>query len=133
LLEALVPFKEPNSKDIALQWLLSFIGLRYSEEFVNGANQLGLILNGKVMDTESAAAMWEASNVSYKQERIILQYLTAYFGRRFTVPECKIRQLGKDAFMPKCDKCTTSSNKIIPYWYKEIDEVVMHHIKMLLK
>jgi hypothetical protein len=57
--------------------------------------------------------------------------LTEYFCRRFTVPECKICQLRKDAVMPKCDKFTTSSNKITPYWYKEIDEVVMHHIKML--
>jgi hypothetical protein len=35
--------------------------------------------------------------------------------------------------MPKADKFITSKNKTIPYWYKEIDEVVMHHTQMLLK
>ncbi len=46
VLEVLVPCKEPNSKDIALQLLLSFIGMRYNEEFVNAENKLVLILNG---------------------------------------------------------------------------------------
>lgn len=66
-IESLVSCELPNRKDVAMQWLLSFIGSFYNDDFVNATHNLGLLLSGKKMDAETASAMWEASNINLKQ------------------------------------------------------------------
>lgn len=48
------------------------------------------------------------------------------------VPECEIRKLGKNAVMPITNTYITPQQKLIPYWHKELDEVIIHRIKCLL-
>jgi hypothetical protein len=54
---------------------------------VHVASEAGLLLTRKEMDAASAAAMWEESNCPLRAQRIILQHLKAFVGRRITVPE----------------------------------------------
>jgi len=133
LLAALVPPSIPNGNDQALLWLTSFIGSNYNDTFVSVCHSLGLILNGKKMDAESAAAMWEAANVNLKQQRIILKYMSVYFGRRLTVPESHIRELEEGALLPITGEYTTTDNKTVHYWYKDINSVVLHRLECIVK
>jgi hypothetical protein len=133
LLAAVAPTSMPNSKEVALQWLLTYIGCNYNDIFVNVCDSLGLLLNGKKMDAESAAAMWEAANVNINQQRTILKYMAAYFGRRLTVPESYIRELEEGALMPITGDFTTNEKKKINYWYKDLDAVILHRLKWIVK
>lgn len=83
----------------------------YSEEFISAAEAAGLLLNGKVMDAESAAAMWEEANINTWQQRTILRHLACYFGRRLTVPLSKIRELEEGALMPKTSSVNVNGKK----------------------
>ncbi len=47
-------------------------GEQYNDIFDDVACQLGLVLYGKMMDAESACAMWEEANVALHPQRIIL-------------------------------------------------------------
>jgi hypothetical protein len=47
-------------------------GKRYDEKFTEVAVHLGLVLAPKIMDAESACAMWEEANCTYKSQRVIL-------------------------------------------------------------
>jgi hypothetical protein len=66
--------------DISLSWLLTSLTKLRSEEFIVAAEAAGLLLNGKTMDAESSAAMWEEANINCRQQRIILRHLACYFG-----------------------------------------------------
>ena len=101
----------------------------YSEEFISAAEAAGLLLNGKVMDAESAAAMWEEANINTRQQRTILRHLACYFGRRLTVPLSKIRELEEGALMPTTSSVNVNGKKI-HYWYKDIKEAVSHRLNL---
>jgi hypothetical protein len=72
--------------DEGVSWLLHFLGENFSDSFTAVACKLGLLIAPKVMDAESACAMWEEANCPVRVQRIILQHLAMFFGRRITVP-----------------------------------------------
>ena len=84
-------------------WILHYLGEAYSDSFTTVACDLGLLLVPKVMDAESACAMWEEANCPIRAQRIILRHLSLFFGRRITVPEQTIRELEQGALLPICD------------------------------
>jgi hypothetical protein len=49
--------------NLAAEWVAQYIGEDYSESFIGAGTNLGLLLQWKVMDAESACAMWEEANV----------------------------------------------------------------------
>jgi hypothetical protein len=53
-------------------WLLQYLGKAHSDSFTEVACKLGLLLAPKVMDAESACAMWEEENFPICAQRIIL-------------------------------------------------------------
>jgi len=108
-----------DSPDISLSWLLTSLTKLRNEEFIVAAEAAGLLLNGKTMDAESSAAMWEEANKNFRQQRIILRHLACYFGRRLTVPLSKIRELEESALMPVTDSLDLNGKKI-HYWHKDI-------------
>jgi hypothetical protein len=69
-----------SSPDSSLSWLMKSLTKLHNEEFITAAEAAGLLLNGKVMDAESAAAMWEEANINCQQQRTILRHLACYFG-----------------------------------------------------
>jgi hypothetical protein len=113
-------------------WILRFLGENYSEQFTAVAVQLGLLLAPKVMDAESACAMWEEANCPVRAQRIILRHLKHFFGRRITVPEQKIRDLEEGTLLPTCDSVVIDNIKI-HFWYRDIDETVSHRLKTEVK
>ena len=48
------------------------------------------------MDNITAAEMWQESNNSKKPQRIVLRYLSNFFGSRLVVPEYCIDKLGQN-------------------------------------
>jgi len=89
-----------DDKSLAAEWMMNYLGKRYEDKFTEVAVQLGLLLPPKIMDAESASAMWEEANCTYKSQHIILQHLKCFFGRRITVPEKYIRELEDGALNP---------------------------------
>jgi len=53
-----------SSQETSLRWLLNSLSKLHNEEFITAAEEAGLSLNGKVIDAESAAAMWEEANIN---------------------------------------------------------------------
>lgn len=118
--------------EVAARWILQYLGDMFNDCFADIACRLGLLLPAKVMDAETASAMWEEGNVPLRAQRIILRHLKAFFGRRITVPESKIRELENGALPPITDS-NEIDNNTIHFWYKKIDEVICHRIKTELK
>jgi hypothetical protein len=48
--------------------MMHFLGKKYENKFIEVAVHLGLLLPSKVMDAESACAMWEEANCPYKSQ-----------------------------------------------------------------
>jgi hypothetical protein len=90
--------------------------------------QLGLLLAPKVMDAESACAMWEEANCPVRAQRIILRHLKHFFGRPITVPEHQLRDLEEGALLPTCNSVLINNSKIY-FWHRNIDETVVHRLK----
>jgi hypothetical protein len=118
-----------NSRETSLTWLLKSLTKLQNEEFITAAEAAGLLLNGKVMDAESAAAMWEEANINCRQQRTILRHLACYFGRRLTVPLSKIRELEEGALMPTTCSVDLGGKKI-NYWYKDVEEALTHRLHL---
>ena len=67
----------------AAEWIVLRMARLYENEFIKVGLNLGLIHNCKKMDNgTAAAAMWEEANCNTKQQRIMLRYLRATFGRK---------------------------------------------------
>jgi hypothetical protein len=115
--------------NLAAEWVAQYIWEDYSESFIGAGTNLGLLLQSKVMDTESACAMWEEANVPLQGQRIILRHLANFFGRHLTVPESRIRDLERGA-VPPISESAVIDGKTINYWYKPIDEAVMRHLEV---
>jgi len=109
-------------------WLLRYLGEKYSDLFTAVAVQLGLLLAPKVMDSESACAMWEEANCPVRAQRIILRHLKHFFGRRITVPEHQLRDLEEGALLPTCNSVLINNSKMY-FWHRNIDEAVVHRLK----
>ena len=54
-----------------ITWLLQYLGKAHSDSFTAVACKLGFLLAPKVMDAESACAMWEEANYPIRAQRII--------------------------------------------------------------
>jgi hypothetical protein len=57
-----------DDKELAAEWIMTFLGDKYEEIYTEVAVQLGLLLPPMVMDAESACAMWEEANCPYKSQ-----------------------------------------------------------------
>ncbi len=119
---------EEEPVDEGVKWMLHHLGKTYSESFTAVAIQLGLLLAPKVMDAESACATWAEANFPVRAQRIILRHLKHFFGRCITVPEQQIRDLEEGTLLPTCDSVVINNSKIY-FWYKNIDETVVHRLK----
>ena len=73
------------------------------DKFVSTAVKLGYPMLTKKMDNLTATAMWQESNISKKSRRIVLRYLSNFFGSRLVVPEYCIDELGQNHVPLKCD------------------------------
>ena len=104
-----------NDKETCSSWLIYYLGNRKEDEFVTTAVKLGYPMLTKKMDNISAAAMWQESNISLTSQRIILRYLSIFFGSRLVVPEYCIDKLGQDDVIPQCD-FFISDHKKTHFW-----------------
>jgi hypothetical protein len=75
-----------EAKETAACFLLTYLGKIYEDAFAFSATKLGLLLKPKVMDAESAEAMWQEANCPIHAQCIILRHLFNHFGRRINVP-----------------------------------------------
>jgi hypothetical protein len=57
-----------NIKAIVAEWILTNLGKRFEEKITEVGVNLGLLLPSKIMDAESACAMWEEANCMYKSQ-----------------------------------------------------------------
>ena len=80
-----------------------YLGSKNEDEFVSTAVKLGYPMLTKKMDNITAAAMRQESNLSKKYQRIVLRYLSNFFGNRLVVPEYCIDELEQNQVPPKCD------------------------------
>lgn len=110
-----------------MAWLLQSLAKTNIEEFIVAAEGSGLLLNGKTMNVESAAVVWEEAeegSCNLGQQQIILRHLVFYFGQRFTVPEQKLCELQEGTLLPITDSVEIEG-EIIHFWYKTLQEVVL--------
>ena len=114
-----------DAKSKASDWLITYLGTNYNDEFVNVASKLGLLLAPKIMDAETPCAIWKEANCTVSQQCIILHHLSLFFGRCITVPESQLQELEKGA-LPPITGCTIINNEKIHYWYKPIGAVLIH-------
>jgi hypothetical protein len=92
LLQSLGPNVEESTK-----WLLGALANKSDKLYEEVAREKGFITaRTKKMDAHSAAAMWEDAKVSLHQQRKINRHMASYFGARLTVPESKVKEIGKD-------------------------------------
>ena len=65
--------------------------------------KLDYLMLTKKMDNITAAVMCQESNISLTSQRIILRYLSNFFGSRLVVSEHCIDKLGQDCVIPQCN------------------------------
>ena len=92
-----------------------YSGTKNEDEFVSTAAKLGYHMLTKEMDNITAAAMWQESNISKKSQRVVLRYLSNFFGSSLVVPAYCIDELGQNHVPSKYD-FLISDRKNIYFW-----------------
>ena len=69
-----------NDKNTCSSWLMYYLGSINEDEFVTTTVKLSYPMLTKKMDHITATAMWQESNISKKSQRIILRYLSNFYG-----------------------------------------------------
>ena len=82
------------------------------------------------MDNITDAAIWQESSISKKSQRIVVRYLSNFFGSRLVVPEYCIDELGKNHVPPQCDFFISDRNKIF-FWTKPISKILTTSLQSL--
>ena len=80
-----------------------YLGSKIEDVFVSTAVKLGYPMLTKKMDNITSAVMWQEFNISKKSQRIVLRYLSIFFGSRLVVHEYCIDELGQNHVSPQCD------------------------------
>ena len=119
-----------NDKETCSSWLMYYLGNKNEDEFVTTAVKLGYPMLTKKMDNITAAAMWQESNISLTSQRIILRYLSIFFGSRLVVPEYCIDKLGQNYVIPQCD-FFISDHKKTHFWTKPISKILTKSLESL--
>ena len=83
-----------NDSKTCSPWLMYYLGSKNEDEFVSTTVKLGYHMLSKKMDNITTAEMWQETNISKKYQRIVLIYLSNFFGSRLVVPEYCIDELG---------------------------------------
>ena len=78
-----------------------YLGSKNNDEFVSIAVKFGYTMLTKKIDNRTAVAMWQESHISKKYQRIVLRYLSNFFGNRWVVPEYFIDELGQNHVLSK--------------------------------
>jgi hypothetical protein len=115
------------SRDDAARWIMTYLGMKFPTEFVKAASEIGMPIHGKKMSAERAFAMWSDANINTTQQRIVNQHFAAFFGHRFTVPECEIRKLGLSFVEPKTATVEHENSKLT-FSYGDLDTVIEKHV-----
>ena len=90
-----------NDKDTCSSWLIYYLDSKNEDEFVTTAVKFGYPMLTKKMNHIIAAVIWQESNISKESQRIMMRYLSNFFGTRLVVPEYyidKLEQNGKIHF-----------------------------------
>ena len=82
-----------NDKETWSSMSIYYLGNKNGDEFVSTAVKLVYQMLTKKMDNITTAVMWQESNISLTSQRIILRYLSNFFGSRLVVPEHCIDKL----------------------------------------
>jgi len=130
--DVLLAVAKSGSQEEAAEWIARFVGEYNHDAFVSAASSIGIIVQSKVMDAHSACAMWEEANVPVRAQRVIVRHLKNFFGRRVSVPEKAIRELEDGVLHPISDSVVVDK-EMITFWYRNIDEVVLHRLKTEFK
>ena len=105
-------------------WLIYYLGNKNEDEFVSTAVKLGYPMLTKKIDNILVAILQE-SNDSKKSQRIILRYLSFFFGSRLVVSEYCIDEFGQNHVPPKCDFLK------IHFWTKRISKILITSLESL--
>ena len=76
-----------NDRKTCSSWLMYYLGSKNEDEFVSTAVKLGYHMLTKMIENITADTMWQESNISKQSQRIVLRYLSNFFGSRLVVPE----------------------------------------------
>ena len=79
-----------------------YIGSKNEDGFVSTAVKFGYPMLLKKIDNMTATEVWQESNISKISQRIVLRYLSNFFGSRSVVPEYCIGKLGQHHVPIKC-------------------------------
>ena len=101
-------------------WLIYYLGNKNEDEFVSTAVKLGYPMLTKKIDNILVAILQE-SNDSKKSQRIILRYLSFFFGSRLVVSEYCTDELGQN-HLPPPYVIFISDRKNIYFWIKPISK-----------
>ena len=94
------------------------------------AVKLGYSMLIKKMDNVTAAAMWQESNISLTSQRIILRYLSNFFGSRLVAPEHCIDKLGQNYVISQCGFLFQMIKKT-HFWTKPISKILIISLERL--
>ena len=80
-----------------------YIGSKNEDGFVSTAVKFGYPMLLKKIDNTTATEVWQESNISKISQRIVLRYLSNFFGSRLVGPEYCIDELGQSHVPPHYD------------------------------
>jgi hypothetical protein len=69
---------EVDRVEEVMSWILRYLGENYEEQYTSVAVKLGVLLAPKVMDAETACAIWEEANCPVQAQRVILRHLKLF-------------------------------------------------------
>ena len=83
-----------NDKNTYSSWLMYYLNSKNEGEFDSTTVNLGCPMLTNKMNRITATAMWQESNIFKKSQRILLRFVSNFFGARLVVPEYCIDELG---------------------------------------
>jgi hypothetical protein len=121
------------SIDDAVESFISAFCKKYEESYISVGIERNIIKPSKKMDAISVEAMLQDACVNCTNARSLFRHIHQFFGKNMFESEKRRREIfGNNDFPPTINKHVLEDKTVIPYWYKDPEQLIKHQISHIV-
>ena len=121
------------SYDEAVESFIHSISKKYEDCFISVGIERNIIKPARKMDAISVEAMLQDACVNRTNARSLFRHMHQFFGKDMFESEKKRREIfGNNDFPPTVNKHVLADKTVIPYWYKDPEQLIRHQISHIV-
>ncbi len=117
------------SSDEAVKSFTAAICKKNEESFISVGVGRNITKPAKKMDAISVEAMLQDDGVNRTNARSLFRHIHKFLGKDMFESEKRRREIfGNSEFLPTVNKHVLEDKTVIPYWYKDPEQIIKHQI-----